>query len=285
MKQMIKINGMSCSGCELRIENKLKKLNGVKAIKASFVSSNLEIEYDDKVISLDKINEAIKSIGYEVASVNNNMSSLQFIGIAIIVVAVYIIINNTIGFNIIPEVEEGMGYGLLFVTGIITSVHCIGMCGGINLSQCVNHKNNQESNKKIGNIVPGLLYNGGRVISYTLVGAIVGALGSAISFNGRARGIIALFSGVFMIIIGLNMMDIFPALRKFIPKMPKIFASGIYSNKRNYGPFLIGMLNGLMPCGPLQSMQVYALGTGSALKGALSMMSFSLGTFILMFLF
>lgn len=280
----IKVNGMSCSGCEFKLENKLKKLDGVKSIKASFVDSNLDIEYDENVISLDKINETIKSIGYEVAQVSkNNVSLLQFIGILVIVIAVYTIINNTVGFNLIPEVKEGMGYGLLFLVGVMTSVHCIGMCGGINLSQCVSHKSDSKVNMK--NIVPSLLYNGGRVISYTLVGAIVGALGSVISFNGKARGIIAIIAGIFMIIMGLNMMGIFPALKKFVPKMPKVFTSNNYDNKRNYGPFFVGMLNGLMPCGPLQSMQIYALGTGSALKGALSMMFFSLGTFILMFLF
>ena len=86
-----------------------------------------------------------------------------------------------------------------------------------------------------------------------------------------------------MIIMSLNMLDIFLFLRKFIPRMPKIIGEKIYGNKGKYSPFYVGLLNGLMPCGPLQSMQIYALGTGSLVSGALSMFIFSLGTLPLMF--
>lgn len=88
-----------------------------------------------------------------------------------------------------------------------------------------------------------------------------------------------------MVIMGLNMLNIFPWLRRFNPRMPKIFAKKIYSLRNNNSPLYIGILNGLMPCGPLQAMQIYALSTGSPLKGALSMFLFSIGTFPLMFAF
>ena len=65
--------------------------------------------------------------------------------------------------------------------------------------------------------------------------------------------------------------------------MPKIFGNKIHNNNGNYGPFYVGLLNGLMPCGPLQAMQIYALGTGSFAAGALSMFLFSAGTVPLMF--
>lgn len=50
-------------------------------------------------------------------------------------------------------------------------------------------------------------------------------------------------------------------------------------------PLLIGILNGFMPCGPLQAMQLYALGTGGFIQGALSMFAFSIGTVPLMLTF
>jgi hypothetical protein len=85
--------------------------------------------------------------------------------------------------------------------------------------------------------------------------------------------------------MGINMLNIFPWLRKLNPHMPKVFAKQIHSQKKNKGPFIVGLLNGLMPCGPLQAMQIYALGTGSFLAGAISMFLFSLGTVPLMFAF
>jgi sulfite exporter TauE/SafE len=116
-------------------------------------------------------------------------------------------------------------------------------------------------------------------MSYTLTGGIVGALGSAVSFSGAARGIVQLAAGVFMIIMGLNMLGI-PFLRRLAPRMPKFFS---LPAGRGNSPLYVGLLNGLMPCGPLQAMQLYALSTGSPLGGALSMLLFSLGTVPLMF--
>ena len=76
-----------------------------------------------------------------------------------------------------------------------------------------------------------------------------------------------------MVIMGINMLGIFPWLRKFTPRMPKAFAKPIGREKaRSKSPLIVGLLNGLMPCGPLQAMQVYALSTGSPFAGALSMM-------------
>jgi hypothetical protein len=86
-----------------------------------------------------------------------------------------------------------------------------------------------------------------------------------------------------MLIMGVNMLGIFPWLRKLTPHMPKSIGKKIHSGDGKYGPFVVGLLNGLMPCGPLQSMQIYALGTGSVFAGAASMFFFSLGTVPLMF--
>ena len=79
------------------------------------------------------------------------------------------------------------------------------------------------------------------------------------------------------------MLNLFPALRKVIPRTPKIFGNKVYNKIGRSGPLVIGLLNGLMPCGALQSMQIYALGTGSLVSGALSMLFFCVGTVPLMF--
>jgi sulfite exporter TauE/SafE len=125
----------------------------------------------------------------------------------------------------------------------------------------------------------------GRVISYTLIGGVVGSIGSVVSFSGKAKGIVAILAGVFMVVMGLNMLNIFPWLRKFNPRMPKFLARKINIEKAasSNSPLYVGLLNGLMPCGPLQAMQLYALSTGSPLKGALSMFFFSIGTVPLVF--
>jgi sulfite exporter TauE/SafE len=181
-------------------------------------------------------------------------------------------------FNVFPEAEAGMGYGMLFMIGLLTSVHCVAMCGGIHLSQCVRPG---LTGGRFSVLRPSLLYNAGRVTAYTIVGGLVGALGSVVSFSGAAKGLVQLAAGVFMVIMGLNMLGIFPWLRRVAPRMPEKLAGKIQGT--NKSPLYVGLLNGLMPCGPLQAMQLYALATGSLFAGALSMLSFGLGTVPLMF--
>lgn len=286
VRKILNIEGMSCTGCEVRIENAVKKISGVVKAKAVFNDSLVEVIYDPKIADLEKIIAAIEKLDYRVPSGSgpqpDRLKINQLLGMGIIILSLYMLVKNTVGFNFIPQVDQSMGYGILFVVGLLTSLHCIAMCGGINLSQCVSYKIG-ESSSKAAKFKPSLLYNGGRVISYTLIGGVVGALGSVISFSGGAKGIVAIVSGVLMIIMGLNMLNIFPWLKRFTPRMPKIFGSKIYGNAGKNGPFYVGLLNGFMPCGPLQAMQLYALGTGSFTDGALSMFFFSVGTVPLVF--
>ncbi|RCX10367.1 sulfite exporter TauE/SafE [Anaerobacterium chartisolvens] len=297
MRRVLHIKGMTCTGCEARIENYLKRLDGIIEVNAMFSSSNVYITYNPKRINMEKVIEAIENMGYTVKNKavgstaektvgkrvdSGRMPVNQIVGIFIIILALYVIIKNTAGFNFIPQIDQSMGYGILFVMGLLTSLHCIAMCGGINLSQSVGYKTDDVPGKKMARLRPGIMYNAGRVVSYTAVGAVVGAVGSAIGFSGAAKGTVAILSGALMVVMGLNMLNIFPWLKRLMPRMPKSLGKIIYAGGGSRGPFYVGLLNGLMPCGPLQSMQIYALGTGSALTGALSMLLFSLGTIPLM---
>lgn len=292
IKKRLKVEGMTCTGCETKIENKLTKIDGIYEVDASFYAASVTVVYDPQQVPLEDILSTVKKLGYNANSnvnepVDNSQkgSNNQLVVIGIILLGGYLIIKHTVGFNFIPQITPNMGYGILFVIGLLSSLHCIAMCGGINLSLCVSHQFDQESDSKFAKVLPSILYNAGRVVSYTIIGGIVGALGSVFSISNAGSAFITILAGVFMIIMGLNMLNIFPWLRRINPHMPKIFASKIYSAKTNKGPFIVGLLNGLMPCGPLQAMQLYALGTGSFLAGAMSMFVFSLGTVPLLFAF
>jgi len=193
-------------------------------------------------------------------------------GMIIIIAAVYVFLLQYGILNLlVPPRIAGIDvhYGLLFVFGLLTSAHCIAVCGGINLSQCM--RNSQLSPSR-----SSVLYNLGRVIAYTIIGFIVGALGSVIAFSINTRAFLKLAAGIFMVVVGLNMLGIFPSLPF---TCSKFFKSKLSAQR----PFIVGLLSGLMPCGPLYAAQVYALATGSPLKGALCMMLFGLGTVPLMF--
>lgn len=279
---------MTCVNCENRIERKLQSTKGIIKVKVRYSSGTADITYDEKIIRIEKIITIIERLGYkavEETEKNKSADSSKVLGVCVILLALYMIMKRLGAldvFNAFPEAREGMGYGMLFVIGLLTSLHCVAMCGGINLSQTVS-RNAQMSKSGTAVLLPSVLYNSGRVISYTVIGGIVGAVGSVVSFSGTMKGVVQLAAGVFMIIVGLNMLNLFPGLRRLTPRMPKVFAKKINQQKSGKSPFIVGLLNGLMPCGPLQAMQLYALSTGSPVKGALSMLLFSLGTVPLMF--
>ncbi len=281
------IDGMTCANCESRIERGLKKLPGVREVSVSYGRGTARIDYEPNAITKAEIGHAVEALGYKVVDgspeTSRKQGTLQVAGVLVALLALYFLLRQFGAlnvFNMFPQATAGTGYGMLFVIGLLTSLHCVAMCGGINLSQCAHIP---AGNGRFSQLRSSALYNLGRVISYTVIGGIVGAIGSVVSFSGAARGIVQLAAGVFMVIMGLNMLNLFPWLRRLNPRMPKVFARKINQEKIGKGPLIVGLLNGLMPCGPLQAMQLYALSTNSPVKGALSMLLFSLGTVPLMF--
>ncbi|WP_461256741.1 urease accessory protein UreH domain-containing protein [Treponema sp. R80B11-R83G3] len=322
-KRSFLISGMFCVNCQNIIEKELKKTAGVQKASVNYRSGHAAVTYDDAIIGFDKISEIIENLGYKTLEESGKNQTLQsktipqIIGTLVIILALFMLIR-AFGTSKLaasfPLAQEGMGYGMLLVIGLLTGVHCIAMCGGINLSQTLNKReeiNNEQlaisneqlaiSNEQLKEgvrkegvydlLLPSILYNCGRLVSYTVVGVIVGALGSVITLSGHFQGVVQLIAGVFMVIMGLNMLGLFPALRRLIPQMPaklqerlaSLFAKKSDGQKNGRGPLVIGFLNGFMPCGPLQAMQVYALSTGSPIRGGISMFLFCAGTIPLMF--
>lgn len=251
---------------------------GVKRLAVSYGKGSALIDYSEEEVSLEHIERAIEKLGYKVVSKKVGANIGRAIGILGIIVALYFLLEHFGVLNLLVPAqlaETKMGYGMLFVIGLITSIHCIAMCGGINLSQSISGK--RES---------GFLYNLGRVISYTVIGFILGLIGWL--FGGgdtaglpvEAQGFLKILAGVVMVLMGMNMLGIFPALRRLNPRIPMFIANK--AKGKNKGPLIVGLLNGFMPCGPLQSMQIVALATANPLAGALSMFLFSLGTVPLM---
>lgn len=273
-REKIKVYEMTCPSCEKRIENSTKKINGVISAKANYAKEVLEIEYDTTLCNLDEIKKAINKSGYPTEASSN----LGFIGMLAIIFIILFLGLRTSGFDMESKLSTA-SYAFLFIVGIFTSIHCVGMCGGIMISQSLSFA--KESKSKLDSIIPSILYNVGRVISYTILGGIIGGIGSIFSLSITIKAFIQIFAGIFMVIMGLNISG-FKFFRTFSIKIPNFLSK--YKRKFS-SPFIIGILNGFMPCGPLQTMQLFALGTGSALKGALSMFIFALGTVPLMLTF
>ena len=281
-KIYIKVDGMMCNHCHQTVTNIIKKNCDVQKIR---ISNNIVTVYYENSINKENIINEINSKGYitkeeyiseNKRKISNKIGLLEFIIILLALILINILLNKLFGFNVfnmIPTINNNITFGMLFVTGLFTSIHCISMCGAINLYASSN--NNTNNLKKFKN---PLLYNLGRLISYTVLGAIIGGIGKAFSINYIVQSTIILIASIFMIAMSLSMLGI-------ITISNRIKTCKIVQKFKTKNSFIIGILNGLMPCGPLQAMQIYALSTASIVYGALSMFLFCLGTIPLMLFF
>ncbi len=175
----------------------------------------------------------------------------------------------------LPKFNEEMSFGLLLLIGFLTSFHCVGMCGPLILGYVT--KNARSGHKSH---IAHFLYGIGKTVSYTLIGALFGAFGSIVAFTPYTRGAVGVAAGIFLILFGLHMLEVFPALSHFQFRTPGFVMRFIGKEYRKHNsPFVIGLLNGLMIiCGPLQAMYVMAAGTGSWSEGAKILFFFGIGT-------
>lgn len=286
-KKTFRVSGMTCGSCAERITRMLSDRDGVIRAEADYAKGTLALEWSPGVFDEEHLGSILGEGGYGLGSPGSTLTGIQFAAILLLAGAAFFIVRNTIGFNILPEVQATMGFAALFVVGLATSLHCVAMCGGLALSQCVAPAGEKEKPRSrrlpsMASLRSSLMYNGGRILSYTIIGGAAGALGAAVGFTGWARGVVALVTGILMMVMAVNLMGVLPGLRRWIPRLPASFREKAGRGISGKGPLAVGLLNGLMPCGPLQGMQLYALGTGSLALGAASMFFFSLGTVPLM---
>jgi sulfite exporter TauE/SafE len=174
-----------------------------------------------------------------------------------------------------PLGGQRLSYGLRALAGFFTGFHCVGMCGALVVSYSVG-----GSQSGVASYASHLYYGLGKTLSYTSIGALFGALGAIVTFTPLMRGIAAILAGVFLLLFGLSLLNVFPSLNRWRIRTPAFLMRFIGSSvKRHSHPFVIGLLNGLMIiCGPLQAMYVMAAGTGSPAEGGRLLLAFGLGT-------
>ena len=275
------IEGMFCPHCEATIQKALQGVPGISDAKADYRRATLTALWDEKRLPSDRLARILEAEGYALknrqAPWRGAIKSVLFLLALAALHALMTLTPLSRWVNAFPLAQAGMSLGALFLVGMMTSVHCVAMCGGINLAQSAS-----AGQKGQGVLKANLLYQAGRVLSYALIGMLVGALGSVLSISDTLRGAIQLLAAAFMILMALNLLGGFDWTRRLSLHLPLGLSTKLAVLTQGRSSFLIGLANGLMPCGPLQSMQLFALSTGSWTMGGLSMLAFALGTVPLM---
>lgn len=268
------------------IEEEVSALPGVDKISVDHITGEAQVSFDGQKIKEETIFLKIEKLNYGVMDGQEQGGKGFWTGLLIplglaFFVGAYFLVKALGGFEILSQLNEGhVGYGLIFIIGLLAGFHCVGMCGGLVVTYTANHLKTKENRS----LWPHFQYNAGRFLSYTIIGGILGSIGAFFAINPVVEGGLMLLAGAFMILMGLNLLTHWSILEKIKLRTPQFIAKYLYRKEtKSKGPFLIGLMNGLMPCGPLQAMQLYALTTGSFMEGALSMGIYALGTIPMMF--
>ena len=202
---VLSILGMQCVDCENNIHEAILALPGILSAYASFTDELLQIEIDTDIISIKTVRAAIKLAGYDTSfPVRKQKSPLtkRLLLTLLATAGIFFLfqLNQLISLDIsLEKVEKDVQYGLIFMVGLLTSFHCIGMCGGFVLSYTATGAKSGHSPH-----FSHLSYGLAKTLSYTAFGAAFGFVGGAISFTLTMRSVAMLCAGIFLVVYGLE---------------------------------------------------------------------------------
>ncbi|MEK6879839.1 MAG: sulfite exporter TauE/SafE family protein, partial [Nanoarchaeota archaeon] len=235
----LQIKGMHCGSCEVLIERNFRKIHCVKKVNVNHATGKAEIYYTKKP-NIDELNNLIKEHGYTANFLENNNNSkgnnltikkdhLEIGAIFIILTGLYLILKQ---FDLLPKglgISDNMSYGFIFLIGLVAAFStCLAVTGGLLISIATKYNEQNPNLKNYEKFKPHIYFNIGRIISYTVLGGLTGLLGSLLNVSPKINGFLTIFASVIMIILGLQLLNIFPWLKNLQLKMPKFIAHKVY---------------------------------------------------------
>lgn len=277
------VSGMHCNACVLMTESELQDLPYVSRAKTTLKTHSVTVTGDFGGKSQEEIAAELTKVllpkGYRLSieKIKKERKWSDFkiaVPVAFAFVVVFVLLQKTGLVNLISG--DGVSYGTAFVIGIVASLStCMAVVGGLLLSMSATFA--REGDK----IKPQVLFHAGRLISFFILGGAIGALGSVFQLNTSATFALSFIIGIVMLVMGINLLDVFHVTKRFQLGMPRFIskhALGVSKFNHTFTPALVGVATFFLPCGFTQSMQLYTLSTGSFLMGGLTMLAFALGT-------
>ena len=280
------VSGTHCASCKLFIEDVLGEQDNIRSARVDLQREIVEVETDadrnpQELAKL--LTSKIQSNGYTLSTEKSTRTNQggdviwKALPIGLGLLAVFFllqksgILNIGIGGQATPVAS--------FIIGLIASVSsCLAIVGGLVLSLSAKISQDNVSDTKTFT-----LFHAGRLVSFAVLGGVLGAVGGAIGINLTFTAILGILASVVMLLLGLNLIGVFSKNKVSLPSGPFNFLRRI--EHKTFTPVILGFATFFLPCGFTQSMQVAALSSGSFMSGALIMFAFALGTLpVLLFL-
>jgi sulfite exporter TauE/SafE/copper chaperone CopZ/plastocyanin len=288
----VPIKGMHCRSCELLIEENLKEISHVKSVEVDYKTGEAFVYYEGQTPNQDIINKAICAAGYEIGHsdklplLSTDKKEYISLGIAfLILITVFFVLKGTGLFNInLGSNLSNPSWGLIILIGLVAGFStCMALIGGLSLGLSTKFIESHPKATTSEKFRPHLFFMLGRIGSYAFLGGLLGLLGTVFKLSTLTNSILTILVGLVMLVMGLQLIDIFPRLSNFKFSLPKNVAKafgfrGKTKEYSNWNAVILGALTFFLPCGFTQAVQLYAVSTGDFWSGAVIMGLFAIGT-------
>lgn len=281
---------MHCRSCEVVIEKELLNISGVKRVDVSHKHGEATLYSDSAIHEVDVIS-AVARAGYSlgkdkkrdwIAKDAEIYFRILFAGVSL--VALYLVLKIIGITDLSFSFGDSPSYATVLLIGLTAGIStCMALIGGLVLGVSAAHAVKHPEATRMQKFRPHAFFNFGRILGYAVLGGLIGFLGSAFQISSVAYGILIVAVGLVMLILGLKLTELFPVLERMQFALPSGLARrfGLSKEVREYShtqSLLLGAATFFVPCGFTQAMQIYAVSTGSFVRGALIMGFFALGT-------
>lgn len=283
---------MTCKSCEFTLEREFMKIAGILKVHVSQKSGTAMFTIDkNHVLDLKALKSVIEKAGYhlleeqhgiETSPEENHRQKWIEIGASLIIIfALYKVLQALDIVSFASSSAAAATFGGVFLIGIVAGTSsCLAVTGGLLLSVAAKYNETHQANTAWQKMRPLLYFNLGRLISYFLLGGLVGILGQSITLTPRMTGYLNVIVALIMLSLALSILKIIPkgSFGFSLPKTLTHRIANLSENKHPLAPFSLGALTFFLPCGFTQSLQLVALASGSFFTGAWTMFVFALGT-------
>jgi sulfite exporter TauE/SafE len=281
---------MTCKSCEVLIESRWRALPGITRVHVDAHRGVAYIAYTDAAPSRSDLADALEGTKYRIdgddgAARRARPSAARLLGAIVVALGIALLFTKFGFFNGVGSLASSIGIGAAFVLGLIAATSsCVATVGGLMITAVTQYQRTIRIPTLATRVLPVAAFVIGRVLSYGLLGGLLGAAGAAFSPSPTVTGAIVIVAALYMIVMGLDMLGIAPAfLKALMPHMPKAFSHwvmnvGTSKHRGLLSSFLLGAATFFIPCGFTQGLQIYALTTGSFWTSGLILGAFALGT-------
>jgi len=274
------VSGTHCPACKILIEDIVQEETKVDTVSVNLAREEINIQCDllsnpEELAS--SLTEKLKAHGYELSTTKKGIkvdkkSLMYAIPLGIVILFLFFLIQRSgiadIGFEGAFTPWTALGIGV--VASLST---CLAVVGGLILSLSAKVSQDASTAKPIA------FFHIGRLVGFALLGGVLGFIGQTIAINHLVTSILGVLVSLVMIIVGINLLDIFKSTKKLTPVFSgKFFRTLTKIETGKFAPLLVGVGTFFLPCGFTQSMQLVALSSGSFVQGSLIMLLFAIGT-------